>query len=87
MLSFASLKKKYGAPSSTNVTFTVVAAGTVDIDVQYQKRPTRMAESVWLSFRPVVADPHQWRYVILFLTAASVLACSLLDAPPPSSPN
>ena len=52
---------KYGAPSSTNITFTIAESGSIDIDVQYQKRPTRMAESIWMSFRPIVHDPHAWR--------------------------
>lgn len=55
---------KYGAPHSANVTFTVVAKGSVGsigVDVQYQKRPTMMAESLWFSFRPVLPDVHGWR--------------------------
>ena len=61
-LSFAEeAMTKYGAPHSANVTFTVAAAGSISVDVQYQKRPTMMAESLWFSFRPVLPDPHGWR--------------------------
>lgn len=61
-LSFAEeAMTKYGAPHSANVTFTVAAAGNIGVDVQYQKRPTMMAESLWFSFRPVLPDPHGWR--------------------------
>jgi hypothetical protein len=79
----AEAQGKYGAPSIANITVTVGAgvnnnsnsnistAGAahheIGLDVQYHKRHTRMAESLWLSFAPAsigssaVSSPHGWR--------------------------
>ena len=65
----AQAQAKYGAPSIANVTVTVgtgpgtdTANGTtLSLDVQYHKRHTRMAESLWFSFAPRVLDAHGWR--------------------------
>eukprot|EP01043_Picozoa_sp_COSAG02_P040431 COSAG02_NODE_3274_length_7030_cov_14.860008_2_plen_203_part_00 len=68
-------QSKYGAPAVANTTVSLAAApdGTPDadqhqlqphrlhIDVQYHKRQTRMAESLWVSFAPRVLEPRGWR--------------------------
>ena len=46
-------RRSQAAPGSSKTALTV--------DVQYHKRHTRMAESLWLSFAPRVASPHGWR--------------------------
>eukprot|EP01047_Picozoa_sp_COSAG01_P013248 COSAG01_NODE_616_length_14815_cov_8.518076_19_plen_479_part_00 len=65
----AEAQSKYGAPSVANISISSVAAAegsqskatALMIDVHYHKRHTRMAESLWLSFAPLVASPHGWR--------------------------
>ena len=56
-----------GAPASVVAKLTVSAMGTVlDWDfVQVNKRPTRLPESTFFSFNPVVSDPHGWGLTVL----------------------
>ena len=71
----AKAQAKYGAPRIANTTVSLLqGAGTesgstkrgdrsrLKIDVQYHKRQTRMAESLWLSFAPLVKSPRGWRF-------------------------
>lgn len=56
----ASLQSEYGAPAyaTIDISYPVTSAGSVvslSYDVQwFGKRPTRMAESIWLEFDPVL---------------------------------
>ena len=56
-----------GAPASVVAKLTVSAMGSVfDWDfVQVNKRPTRLPESTFFSFNPVVSDPHGWGLTVL----------------------
>ena len=56
----AEAQTKYGAPSVANISVTIRGTA-LSFDVQYHKRHTRMAESLWFSFAPVVRDVHGWR--------------------------
>eukprot|EP01114_Cavostelium_apophysatum_P001960 TRINITY_DN11715_c0_g1_i1.p1 TRINITY_DN11715_c0_g1~~TRINITY_DN11715_c0_g1_i1.p1 ORF type:complete len:498 (-),score=84.15 TRINITY_DN11715_c0_g1_i1:222-1715(-) len=55
--------QNYGAPSVIYTTIRVSNKhGAIDVDFQWQdKRATRLPESLWLSFNPVVEDPSLWR--------------------------
>lgn len=68
-------QSKYGAPVIANTTVSLAAAPDgnhnadrqqqqphrLQLDVQYHKRQTRMAESLWVSFAPRVPEPRGWR--------------------------
>lgn len=59
-------QSKYGAPAIANTTVSLATTlqqqqHRLQIDVQYHKRQTRMAESLWLSFEPRVPEPRGWR--------------------------
>ena len=66
----AKAQAKYGAPSVANTTVSLAppasgkpgAKRQLLIDVQYHKRQTRMAESLWVSFEPVVKDVRGFRF-------------------------
>jgi hypothetical protein len=65
----ATAQSKYGAPSVADTTVSLAPRATGQamgprllIDVQYHKRQTRMAESLWLSFAPIVKSPRGWRF-------------------------
>ena len=56
-----------GAPAGVVTRLTVSSDGkTLDWDVvQVNKRPTRLAESVFFTFNPVVSDPRRWGLTVL----------------------
>ncbi|KAL0486672.1 hypothetical protein AKO1_001653 [Acrasis kona] len=64
-LSFPSISHaNYGAPEKVLVMVTLSKnkdCGMVSIDVEYQnKTPTRIPESLWVSFNPNVPNPNDW---------------------------
>jgi hypothetical protein len=50
----------YGAPIA-NMTWTIHPDSALTLDVQYTKRPTRMAESIYVAFAPIVRNKTLWR--------------------------
>lgn len=53
----------FGAPRVLWLTLTASSAtATLDIDLQwFGKQATRLPEALWLSFRPTLAQPENWR--------------------------
>lgn len=56
-------QQEYGAPSLITVELRVpYSHSQLHVDVQWFEKPAcRMAEAVWLSFQPLVAEPARWR--------------------------
>lgn len=60
------IQQLFGAPGDVILTLNVSADALdqqqITVDLQwFDKRPTRMAESIWMTFNPVAPDPSRWR--------------------------